>query len=322
MVKPPAREAKAKVRKRRCFISGRVPRFSSQVKAKSWKVKAASAKTNLMIIAAGNEVAPVVALLGMVLGSVVLVSLVLVKARQSLLVGYFVCGVVLANTGLTSFLGDSPEEAITILSELGIVLLMFTLGIEFSIRELMHLKKVVFGGGGIQMGVTTLFAMTIGWAFGLSGAGLLVVGFAMALSSTAVSIKSFQDIGQPDSPGARMALGVAIFQDIAVIFFMVVLPSLVGEGADGFGPILLALGKGALFLGLCWVLSLYVVPPLLHAVATSRSRELFTVTVVAMCAVIAWGANWFGLSLALGAFAGGLVAVSYTHLTLPTTPYV
>lgn len=271
-----------------------------------------------MIIAAGNEVAPVVALLGMVLGSVVIFSLILVKARQSLLVGYFICGVVLANTGLTSFLGDSSEEAITILSELGIVLLMFTLGIEFSIRELRHLKKVVFGGGGIQMGVTTLLAMGIGWAFGLSGAVLLVVGFAMAMSSTAVSIKSFQDIGQPDSPGARMALGVAIFQDIAVIFFMVVLPSLVGEGADGMGPVFFALGKGVLFLGLCWVLSLYVVPPLLHSVATSRSRELFTVTVVAMCAVIAWGANWFGLSLALWAFAGGLVVSEsiYSHKVL------
>lgn len=272
----------------------------------------------LMIIAAGNEVAPVVALLGLVLGCVVLVSLALVKARQSLLVGYFICGVVLANTGMTSFLGDSSEEAITILSELGIVLLMFTLGIEFSMRELMHLKKVVFGGGGIQMGVTTLIAMGIGWSFGLSGPGLLVVGFAMALSSTAVSIKSFQDIGQPDSPGARMALGMAIFQDIAVIFFMVVLPSLIGEGADGLGPVFWALGKGALFLGLCWVLSLYVVPPLLHTVATSRSRELFTVTVVAMCAVIAWGANWFGLSLALGAFAGGLVVSEsiYSHKVL------
>lgn len=271
-----------------------------------------------MIIGAGNEVAPVVALLGMVLGSVVLVSLILVRARQSLLVGYFLCGVVLANTGMTSFLGASADEAITLLSELGIVLLMFTLGIEFSIRELMHLKKVVFGGGGIQMAATTILAMVIGWAFGLSGTSLLVVGFAIALSSTAVSIKSFQDIGQPDSPGARMALGVAIFQDIAVIFFMVMLPSLVGENAGGMGPVLWALAKGALFLGMCWVLSLYVVPPLLHAVASSRSRELFTVTVVAMCAAIAWGANWFGLSLALGAFAGGLVVSEsiYSHKVL------
>jgi monovalent cation:H+ antiporter-2, CPA2 family len=271
-----------------------------------------------MILAASNEVAPVVALLGMVLGSVIVVSLLLVKARQSLLVGYFLCGVVLANTGATSLLGESPGEAIEMLAELGVVLLMFTLGIEFSLRELFHLKRVVLGGGGAQMFVTTLIGMLVGWGLGLSGAGLLVVGFAMALSSTAVSIKSFQDMGQPDSPGARLALGVAIFQDLAVIFFMVVLPSLVGEDAGGMAPILWALGKGVIFLASCWVLSIYVVPHLLHAVANSRSRELFTVTVVGLCAIIAWGANWFGLSLALGAFAGGLVVSEsiYSHKVL------
>ncbi|MFT6243164.1 MAG: CPA2 family monovalent cation:H+ antiporter-2 [Akkermansiaceae bacterium] len=271
-----------------------------------------------MILAASNEVAPVVALLGMVLGSVIVVSLLLVKARQSLLVGYFLCGLVLANTGATSLLGESPGEAIDMLAELGVVLLMFTLGIEFSLRELLHLKKVVLGGGGAQMLGTTIVGMAVGWAFGLQGAGLLVVGFAMALSSTAVSIKSFQDMGQPDSPGARMALGVAIFQDLAVIIFMVLLPSLVGEDAGGMGPIFLALGKGVIFLALCWVMSIYVVPHLLHAVATSRSRELFTVTVVGLCAIIAWGANWFGLSLALGAFAGGLVVSEsiYSHKVL------
>ncbi len=271
-----------------------------------------------MIVAAADHVAPVVALLGMVLGSVIVASLLLVKARQSLLVGYFICGVVLANTGATGWLGDSADEAIAILSELGVVLLMFTLGIEFSLRELMHLKKVVLGGGGAQMFLTTVVGMLVGWSFGLTGPALLVVSFAMALSSTAVSIKSFQDMGQPDSPGSRMALGVAIFQDLAVIFFMVVLPSLVGDGADGTGPVFFALGKGVLFLGLCWFLSLYVVPHLLHAVATSRSRELFTVTVVGLCTIIAWGANWFGLSLALGAFAGGLVVSEsiYSHKVL------
>ena len=271
-----------------------------------------------MILASSNDVAPVVALLGMVLGSVIVVSLLLVKARQSLLVGYFLCGLVLANTGATALLGASSGEAIELLAELGVVLLMFTLGIEFSLRELFHLKRIVFGGGGVQMFATTVIGMAVGWAFGLGGPGLLVVGFAMALSSTAVSIKSFQDMGQPDSPGARLALGVAIFQDLAVIVFMVLLPSLVGENAGGMAPIFIALGKGVIFLASCWVMSIYVVPHLLHAVASSRSRELFTVTVVGLCAIIAWGANWFGLSLALGAFAGGLVVSEsiYSHKVL------
>lgn len=271
-----------------------------------------------MFLAAGSEVAPVVALMAMVLGGVVLVSLLLVKFKQSLLVGYFVCGVILANTGAFQWLGADPEEAVTGLSELGVVLLMFTLGIEFSIRELLHLRRVVLGGGGLQMLLTTLLAMGVCWMLGVSGSTLLVVGFALALSSTAVSIKSFQDLGQPDTPGARMALGIAIFQDLAVIVFMVVLPSIVGDGAGGAMPIVWSLLKGVLFLFLCWILSRVGVPHLLHAVALSRSRELFTVTVIALCAGIAWGANWFGLSLALGAFATGLVVSEsiYSHRVL------
>ena len=111
-----------------------------------------------MILAASSyDIAPVVALLGMVLGSVVIVSLLLVKVKQSLLVGYFACGVILANTGATMWLGESSGEAIAILAEMGVVLLMFTLGIEFSLRELVHLRKVVFGGGGMQMFLTTIF---------------------------------------------------------------------------------------------------------------------------------------------------------------------
>jgi len=269
-------------------------------------------------LAASSEVAPVVALMAMVLGAVVLVSLLLIRFKQSLLVGYFICGVILANTGLYQWLGNAPEEAVAGLSELGVVLLMFTLGIEFSIRELLHLRRVVLGGGGMQMLLSTLAAMAVCWIFGVSGSTLLVVGFALALSSTAVSIKSFQDLGQPDTPGSRMALGIAIFQDLAVIVFMVVLPSIIGDGAGGAMTITWSLLKGVLFLFLCWVLSRVGVPHLLHAVAKSRSRELFTVTVVALCAGIAWVANWFGLSLALGAFATGLVVSEsiYSHRVL------
>ena len=272
----------------------------------------------MLYLAASSEVAPVVALMAMVLGAVVLVSLLLLRFKQSLLVGYFICGIILANTGAFQWLGSAPEDAVTGLSELGVVLLMFTLGIEFSIRELLHLRRVVLGGGGLQMLLSAVAAMAICWFFGVSGSTLLVVGFALALSSTAVSIKSFQDLGQPDTPGARMALGIAIFQDLAVIVFMVVLPSIVGESAGGAMEISISLLKGVAFLFLCWLLSRLGVPHLLHAVAKSRSRELFTVTVVALCAAIAWVANWFGLSLALGAFATGLVVSEsiYSHRVL------
>ncbi len=274
-----------------------------------------------MILAAGTASSPMVALLALVLGSVVVISLILVKFRQSLLVGYFLTGIILANSGVAALFGDDAAAlgaAIDTLSELGIVLLMFTLGIEFSIRELIHLRRVVLGGGAAQMLLCTLLGLALLSFLGISGNLLLVVAFALALSSTAVSIKSFQDMGLPHSPGARMALGVAIFQDLAVIVFMVLLPSILGSGGGGALPIVFALGKGVLFLAVCWFLSRKAIPQLLHAVALTRSRELFTITVVALCALIAWGANWVGLSLALGAFAAGLVVSEsiYSHRVL------
>ncbi|MGE9268657.1 MAG: cation:proton antiporter [Verrucomicrobiales bacterium] len=274
-----------------------------------------------MILAAGASSSPMLALLALVLGSVVCLSLVLVKFRQSLLVGYFLSGVILANSGVSTLFGNDVEglsRAIDTLSELGIVLLMFTLGIEFSIRELIHLRRVVLGGGAAQMTLCTLAGLALLIPFGISGNLLLVVAFALALSSTAVSIKSFQDMGLPNTPGARFGLGVAIFQDLAVIIFMVLLPSLLGNGSGGPLPLLGALAKGCLFLVVCWFLSRNAIPRLLHAAALTRSRELFTITVVALCALIAWGANWIGLSLALGAFAAGLVVSEsiYSHRVL------
>lgn len=270
-------------------------------------------------ILASSETSPMFGLLTLVLVAVVVVSLVLVRFKQSLLVGYFACGVILANSGALSVVGAESEEAIQSLAELGIILLMFTLGVGFSVAEMKHLRRVVLVGGGWQVGLVTLAAGGAALAFGATPAGALAVGVAVALSSTAVSIKAFQDLGHPDSPGARVALGVAIFQDLLVIFFMIVLPPLLGAGessmAVGFA---LAVVKGAVFLAACLVLSRYGIPQLLHAVAGTRSRELFTVTVVALCAGVAYGAAWLGLSPALGAFAAGLVVSEsiYSHRVL------
>lgn len=261
-------------------------------------------------------------LLTLVLVAVVLVSLVLVRFKQSLLVGYFACGVILANSGALELVGvtaDHSGEVIGSLAELGIILLMFTLGVEFSVAEMKHLRRVVLVGGGWQVGTVTLAAMGAGVVMGAPPVHAFAIGVAVALSSTAVSIKSFQDLGQPDSPGARTALGVAIFQDLLVIFFIIILPPLLGAGE---GSMIMGLGaavvKGALFLGACLFLSRYGLPQLLHAVSRARSRELFTVTVIALCAGVAYGASLLGLSPALGAFAAGLVVSEsiYSHRVL------
>lgn len=271
----------------------------------------------LDVLAAGVAVPPFFILLTLVLSSVVVVSLVFNKFSQSLLVGYFLCGIILANSGVLEWAGVADTGVIAALSEIGVVLLLFTLGIEFSLGELKSLRRPALLGGGVQVGLTVLVTLGIAMLLGLSFKHALIVGFAVSLSSTAVSLKTFQDMGLPDSPQGRTALGIAIFQDLAAILFMVLLPALGGGEGEG-GGLMMAMVKGGLFMLGIIVLSRHGFPQMLDAVARTRSRELFTVTVVGMCAAVALVSGLLGLSPALGAFAAGVVVSEsiYSHRVL------
>lgn len=273
-----------------------------------------------LLAASGSPITPFFGLLAMVLVLAVVVSLLLTKVRQSVLVGYFFIGVVIANSGMLGWVNvGRDDEAIAMMGELGVILLMFTLGIEFSLGELRHMWRLSVFGGGMQVLATGIVAGGSAALFGLPGAESTVIGVAVALSSTAVAMKSFQDLGQPNNPGGRAALGVALFQDILVILFILILPALYGDGEGGLvGGIALALGKGVLFLGAVLLFGKFVNEPLLHRVARTRSRELFTLTVVALCAVVALAGEALNLSLSLGAFAAGLIVSEsiYSHRIL------
>ncbi len=271
-----------------------------------------------------SEVSPLFSLLALMLVGVVAVSLILLRLRQSLLVAYFLCGIAIANTGLLEVVaGDDSRAAVGSMSELGVMLLLFVLGMEFSLGELRHLRRYAFAGGGLQMAITMVAAGVASWAyFHFSWPQAVVVAVACALSSTAISVKLYQDMGVSASSGARLALGIAIFQDIFVIVFLVVLPALFpGGGADSveIAPIIAGVvGRGAAFVGIAVLLARYVIPHVLHAVAVTRSRELFTLTVAGLCLGVAFLAAMMGLSVVLGAFVAGL-AVSecmYKHRIL------
>lgn len=260
-------------------------------------------------------------LLALMLVGVVGVSLLLLRLRQSLLVGYFLCGIAIANTGLMEALaGPEAGEAIVSMSEFGVMWLLFVIGMEFSFSELGPLKRFAFLGGSAQMTLTMAVAGAAIWAFfGFPWQQVVVAAVACALSSTAISIKLYQDMGIAASSGARLALGITIFQDIFVIVFLVLLPALFPDGTPGqhgTGSLLLVtLGKGAAFVGIATLLARFVIPHVLHAVARTRSRELFTLTVAGLCIGVAYLAALMDLSLVLGAFVAGL-AVSecmYKH---------
>lgn len=270
------------------------------------------------------EISPMFSLLALMLVGVVAVSLLLLRLQQSLLVAYFLCGIAIANTGLLeSVAGEGAKETVATMSDYGVMLLLFVLGMEFSLSELRHLRRYAFRGGSLQMATTILVAgAATWWFFGLSWVQVVVVAVACALSSTAISVKLFQDMEISASSGARLALGIAIFQDLFVIFFLVLLPAIMIPGAVGSGALAPAIGlvvaKGALFIGVSILLARYVIPRVLHAVAVTRSRELFTLTVAGLCMGVAFLAAVMGLSVVLGAFVAGL-AVSecmYKHRIL------
>ncbi|QJE98312.1 cation:proton antiporter [Luteolibacter luteus] len=265
-----------------------------------------------LLAAGAADVSPLFGVLSMVLLLAVLMSLLLAKLKQNFLIGYLICGIIIANTSLLGSFGTHNTEmdgVIAHLAEMGVILLMFTLGVEFSLGEFKHLWRVSLIGGGIQVGTISAIGGAIAWFCGIRPpAEVVVLAVSVALSSTAVAMKSFQDMGQPNNPSARTALAIALFDDIVVILFLLILPGLYGKGEGSVAAeIAIAVGKGILFLGGTLLLGRYGITPLLHAVARTRSGELFTLSVVALCSGVAVLGALLGLSPALGAFAAGLV---------------
>ena len=277
----------------------------------------------LSLLASGgpNAAPPFFTLLTVVFMGIIAIALILAHFRQSLLAGYFICGVILANCGILDHIPNS-DVSIQALSEVGIILLMFTLGLEFSIDELKHLRKTALIGGGVQMFIcTAAFGLGLHFATGMDMSHSLTVGAIMGLSSTAVALKSFQEFGLSGTSGAKMAVGIALFQDIAAIMLVAIMPQIFTATPDSWETALnigMAVLRGLVFLGAAWLIGHYLLPRIMLAVARTKSRELFTLMVFAICSGIAMLASLLGLSIALGAFTAGLFVSSsyYSHRVL------
>jgi CPA2 family monovalent cation:H+ antiporter-2 len=266
-----------------------------------------------MVIAAGtDQIESLFGVLTAMLFTAIAVALLLSWFKQSILVGYFLCGILLGKSGL----GLIQDQAlIGGMAEVGVILLMFTIGIAFSLRELHKLRHLVLVAGSFQMAGVGVIGMGVMVLLGFEWRQSIFLGFVLAMSSTALSLRIFQDLGQENSPGARLALSIAIFQDIAVVLFIVIMPALLApeSGTPLAVGLLFALGQGIAFLLVAWLLSRYVFPPLLGAVSRTRSRELFTLSVLALCVGTGYLGSLFGLSVALGAFVAGVVVSESTY---------
>ncbi len=239
---------------------------------------------------------------------------VAVRLRLPAIVGYLLAGVAVGPF-TPGFVGD-PDLAAQ-LAEIGVILLMFGVGLHFSIDALLAVRRVALPGALVQIGVSTLIGLALALVWGWGAAAGVVFGLAISVASTVVLLRTLEARGQLDSEFGRMAVGWLIVEDLAMVLALVLLPALAGGGgsaaASGHGlslgaALLLTLGKMALFVASMLIGGKRAVPWLLAQVAKVDSRELFTLAVLALALGIAFGAaKLFDVSFALGAFLAGVV---------------
>jgi CPA2 family monovalent cation:H+ antiporter-2 len=231
------------------------------------------------------------------------------------IVGFLLTGLLAGPHGLGLITADKEVE---VLAEIGVVMLLFTIGIEFSLKDLIRIKRAVLMGGSLQvlltLAATFLFSRHFGYGLGES----IFAGFLVALSSTAIVLKLLQDRGEIESPHGQTTLGILIYQDIMIVPMILLTPFLAGK-AGGLGTVLpLLLAKAIGIIVLVILSAEYIVPKILYHIARTRSRELFLLSIVVMCLAVAWLTHSMQLSLALGAFLAGLTISEseYSHQAL------
>ncbi len=239
-----------------------------------------------------------------IFGLAVAVVMVCHWLRIPALVGLLLTGVLAGPHGLGLI---SAVHEVEVMAEVGVVLLLFTIGIEFSVEKLLQIKVMVLVGGGLQVALTAAAGAVISVGFGRPFNQAMFFGFLLALSSTAIVLKIMQERAEIDSPHGRNVLGILIFQDIMVVPMVLLVPMLAGADARPWASLLVLLGKGAAVVGLAIILARYIVPVLLFQVARLKDRELFILAVVFIGLAVAWLTYAAGLSLALGSFLAGLI---------------
>ncbi len=232
--------------------------------------------------------------------------------RLPSIAGFLVAGALIGPYGLNLI---SDIETVRALAEIGIVLLLFTIGIEFSLVHLVSMRRLMFLAAPIQVGGVLCIAWLGAMLAGLSWQQGVFWGFLFSLSSTAIVLKTLAERGDSDSIHGRATIGILVFQDLAVVPMMLLTPILGGQSDGGALAILFTLGESVLVVALVIGASWYLVPKVLGHIVRSRSRELFLLTIIVSCLGIAWLSSLGGLSLALGAFIAGLVISEseYSH---------
>lgn len=234
------------------------------------------------------------------------------------IVGFLIAGIILGPSALKVI--SNPDQ-IEIMAEIGVILLLFSVGLELSLKELVSIKKILLVGGGLQVLVTILITAIIVFAVGLPAKQALFFGILVSLSSTVIVLKLLSDKDELDAPHGKISLGILIFQDLAIVPLFIIV-NLLGTTdeisiGDVFIKLLTAFGAVAAII----VIAKYLSPPLLYRLAKLRMKEIFTVGVILLILGTAYITHSLGLSFAIGAFIAGIILSEseYSHQIVADT---
>ncbi|HZW51870.1 MAG TPA: cation:proton antiporter, partial [Rudaea sp.] len=206
------------------------------------------------------------------------------RLRLPPIVGFLITGVICGPYGFGLIRNVQEVES---LAEIGVILLLFTVGLEFSLQHLARLRRFLFIGGAAQVGVTIAVTACLARLLAVAWPVAIFLGMLVALSSTAITLRLYAERGELDTPFGSAALGILIFQDLCVVPMMLLTPALAGAGRSA-SSLATTLLEAVLFIGATVVAARLVVPRLLHLVAATRRRDLFLLTIVLFCLGTAW----------------------------------
>lgn len=249
-----------------------------------------------------------------IFGLAVLVLYICHRLRIPSVVGFLLTGIIAGPHGIGLV---TSVEQVEVMAEFGVIILLFSIGLEFSFKSLLNIKRTILLGGSIQVGLSILLTASIARALNLPVNQSIFLGFLVSLSSTAIVLKQLGQRVELDAPHGKTALGILIFQDIIVVFMMLFTP-LLASGTPDFSLLGIVMLKAAGLIVLVLLLSIYVLPPVLYHITRTQSRELFLLSIIVICFSVAWLTSSAGLSLALGAFLAGLIIAEseYSHQAL------
>ncbi|MDM7919253.1 MAG: cation:proton antiporter [Methanosarcina sp.] len=239
-----------------------------------------------------------------ILGFAVVILTIFYKFEFPPILGFLVTGMLIGPYGLGILNGG---DNVDMTSELGVVFLLFTIGVDLSLHELWKMKKAVLAGGTLQILFTTALAFIVCTGIGFSPATSVFIGFLISLSSTAIVLKVFQDKNEVDTPHGKTSLAILIFQDLAIVPLILITPILAGSSISFDGAFSSIFFKGSLIIFFFILSAKLIVPGIFYYVGRTGSKQLFLGSVVFVCLSAAVFTYRIGLSLALGAFLAGII---------------